>query len=1154
MLPRGLSHSHPSSPTMTSCVFRTATRAATFLAGLFATTSGIAQTVPFIPNDPYFGPNLPLGYSGQWYLRNQAPAEMTISYSIGGQIVSFKATNAGLDANLWPAWQRGLTGSGVVIGIVGITGVQGDHPDLAAGYRADLSRQFSQDPAIASQPQGPLSELDNHDTAVAGVAAARGGNGTGMTGAAPLAGLAVFRVDNPDNTINPAANQNYVDANYFASGVDANRRITGYAAVAVRNRSYARTAPFAVEDTRVIQSLQDTAANNVIHVFAAGNFRGTPSGDTGRLERNQLASAIAVAALGSDGKFAEYSNYGASLFVTAPGARLDGTGLLAPTVDRTADAGFNPGAIVGDLFPDRNYTGIFNGTSATAPVVSGIVALGKQLNPFLDVRGARHAFAVTSRVVDPNDASPTGGWQTNGAGLRFNPNYGFGLVDAGAFTSKVEEMAYVTAPQSYTTGTRTPLAANATLGATPRTETFKVDAAGFASAGVSAFPLEAVEIALDVSSLDRAALEGTLTSPAGTTSRFMNSTHQLSGYGAVFADPTPAAGLRWTFVANNFWGENPFGDWQLSLADLAGNNSTWNSYAVTFHLGRMVLESGSLNVTTPTTAHAVVLDQASTAMTIAADTTFSVRDEFWVNDGTLRVDGRLQNHAASGLARSHLRLNGGRLTGNGTIATSLGVLNTAGTVRPGDGGTVGTLSVEGGYTQESNGVLEIDIASNTRVDQLVVRNGQAVLGGTLRVNVLPGADIVAGPIAPLVRVEAGGVVSGAFERIEGLRVRPTLALRRAPGTGNVFALEAYRDYLVSDVSTHFTTTDRELATYLNSAATRTGGPYEDMLRAIDRQTTTANAAAAIRAVAPFSPAVVPTVMLAGDSSRLDTLLRHTRAGADPGLFVEFSHLDADIDPTVRRPGFEHQDRGILAGYGFSFGPTASAGVFVAAADSRARVGRTPHELDGDHRAGGVHATWSTGPFRLSAAAQYGWADLALRRSLNFPGTSETVRSTTDGHGWSAVVEAARPFATGPVRHQVFANVRTQEATIDGYTEPGAFGWSVAEQRERTTTAQLGYEIAHPIDLDGRTLQPFATLLFAHDFESSDHAVAARLPGDTAAPLQLHTERADRDYAQLQAGAALLLPRSLQVYALATVDLGRSDGSRTGIHLGLRHRF
>ncbi|RYG48851.1 hypothetical protein EON79_03190, partial [bacterium] len=80
----------------------------------------------WVPNDPYFFYNTPEGHPGQWHLRNTA--------NIGG---------ANIDARVWGAWQRDITGQGVTIGICDDS-FQTTHPDLAPGYSVADSYDFGQ--------------------------------------------------------------------------------------------------------------------------------------------------------------------------------------------------------------------------------------------------------------------------------------------------------------------------------------------------------------------------------------------------------------------------------------------------------------------------------------------------------------------------------------------------------------------------------------------------------------------------------------------------------------------------------------------------------------------------------------------------------------------------------------------------------------------------------------------------------------------------------------------------------------------------------------------------------------------------------------------------------------------------------------------------
>ena len=95
---------------------------------------------PFTPNDPYFSYSSPSG--GQWGLQNQLP---------GG----------GPDINVVPAWNRGVTGQGVTIGIVD-TGFETAHEDLAANYVAADSWNFGNNTPNAN-PIYPNAAYPNTD-------------------------------------------------------------------------------------------------------------------------------------------------------------------------------------------------------------------------------------------------------------------------------------------------------------------------------------------------------------------------------------------------------------------------------------------------------------------------------------------------------------------------------------------------------------------------------------------------------------------------------------------------------------------------------------------------------------------------------------------------------------------------------------------------------------------------------------------------------------------------------------------------------------------------------------------------------------------------------------------------------------------------------
>lgn len=480
----------------------------------------------FAPNDPYLNRNFPTaGSPGQWHLENQ--------------------WGTGNDARVRGAWNRDVTGLGVTVGIVDDS-VERLHPDLAPNYSAADSWDF----ASGDSDPSPALTNDGHGVCVAGVSAARGGNAIGGTGVAPLATIAGLRCSFGGGPVNQ-----FRDATlYRSSGATA--------VIDVKNHSYGYTSPF-ISATSERDAVETSSAVGTIHAFAAGNSRGTRNQDAAKSMTLNSPSTITVAALGSNAIYSDYSNFGGNVVVTAPSSSAGLYGIT--TSDRTGSGGYNG-------FTDLSYTNDFGGTSSASPLVAGVLTLGKQVNPNLTARLAKHLFARSSDVVNPTDSteSSDGGWKTNAAGFKFNHNYGWGRVDADEFTQLCAEFAGVTPLQTRVVSTTTVSASIPDNNTTGVTRTFAV---------TDTTPLEEVLVTLSVSHGRRGHVSAFLTSPSGTTSRlFIHSSSDSS-----------TSAINWTFLNHAFWGESPAGTWTLRVVDrISGTTGTWNSYGVTLRMGEPV--------------------------------------------------------------------------------------------------------------------------------------------------------------------------------------------------------------------------------------------------------------------------------------------------------------------------------------------------------------------------------------------------------------------------------------------------------------------------------------------------------------------------------------------------------------------------------------
>ncbi len=178
-----------------------------------------------------------------------------------------------------------------------------------------------------------------------------------------------------------------------------------------------------------------------------------------------------------------------------------------------------------------------------------------------------------------NSGSSFGGWRTNAAGNRFNPNYGFGNINAGAFVQRLINVAYVTEQTSVNK-------AAAVGAALPDGDPAGVNRTINLTAAEANQPLEGIEVGLTLTHTKAGDLAATLTSPSTMSSKILYPTSHLA---AAQEDTSALVNKSWTFLTNAFWGENGTGNWTLNVADVDANGmtGTWVGYDVTFLMGEM---------------------------------------------------------------------------------------------------------------------------------------------------------------------------------------------------------------------------------------------------------------------------------------------------------------------------------------------------------------------------------------------------------------------------------------------------------------------------------------------------------------------------------------------------------------------------------------
>lgn len=318
-------------------------------------------------------------------------------------------------ANVEKAWDKDVYGNDTVIAVVdsGIT----DHPDLndkvLPGYDFIADPYVSQDgderdadPAdegdwtYGNECGANVSAHDSvwHGTHVAGIAAAITDNHTGVAGVAPNASILPVRaLGRCGGYVSDIA-----DAIAWSSGENVR--------YAPRNEHPADVINLSLGGGRrcnyVYQRAIDVANRNGSTIAVAA---GNENQDANNVQPASCNGVITVGATGPDGYRSAYSNYGSAVDIAAPGGNT-----YPQTGGYDQSAGILSTVNSGTRNPGYARIGYMDGTSMATPVVSGVIALMKSVNPNLRNDQIERILRDTSSEIQDE---PRGSWKRIGVGI-----------------------------------------------------------------------------------------------------------------------------------------------------------------------------------------------------------------------------------------------------------------------------------------------------------------------------------------------------------------------------------------------------------------------------------------------------------------------------------------------------------------------------------------------------------------------------------------------------------------------------------------------------------------------------------------------------------------------------------------------------------------
>ncbi|XP_046677942.1 neuroendocrine convertase 1-like isoform X1 [Homalodisca vitripennis] len=449
-------------------------------------------------NDPLW-PN-------EWYIQDYRTQDMPV-----------------MDLNVVPVYKMGITGKSVTIAVVD-DGVEHGHPDMIGNFVESLSYDMGSDKP-GSTPDPSTSHPNSHGTKCAGEIAMVANNnkcGVGIAYNSKIAGIKVLGKRSVD----------YVEAKgliYRLDKFDIYSNSWGPSDDAMTMEKVGRMSALSFEKG----STQGRQGKGAIYVFAGGNGRHlTDNCACDGLVNNVYT--IAIASVSQRGKIVYYSESCTAIFAAA------------------YSGGNSYDEKVATIDLNGKCTTSFSGTSAAAPLATGIIALALDANPKLTYRDVMHLITMSAEVAPLADNGDI--WYKNGRGFWVSNDFGFGLLNGENMVNLAKTWKNVPKKNTCIVSVKLDNPQYITVGETANIEFQTVACQDTKNDAVHY--LEQVEVTSTVQYPYRGALSMTLKSPAGTKSTLLQTRPKDSNKDGL---------KEWTIKTLHNWGENPKGKWEIEV-------------------------------------------------------------------------------------------------------------------------------------------------------------------------------------------------------------------------------------------------------------------------------------------------------------------------------------------------------------------------------------------------------------------------------------------------------------------------------------------------------------------------------------------------------------------------------------------------------------
>ena len=486
----------------------------------------------------------------------------------------------------------------------------------------------------------------------------------------------------------------------------------------------------------------------------------------------------------------------------------------------------------------------------------------------------------------------------------------------------------------------------------------------------------------------------------------------------------------------------------------------------------------------------------------------------------------------------------GTLRGHGSIG---GNVSNGGTVWA--GGSVGTLTVDGDYTQDTSGTLHVEIDAEGHANVLAVGGKASLAGGALALADAPDTLV---PGSTYTILTAKGGVSGTFATLDTNFAFLDPSLAYAP---NAVTLSLLRNAVAFPLVGQ---TPNQIAAATATEALGAGNAVHDAVLMLDapaaRQAFTQLAgdlhASARTAIMDDEHYVRDAVHqhLAGEDSRARTATDAHGITAWTAAWGHWGSHDSDGNASP----LHHNGSGLLLGVDLSAGDTARLGAVMGTGQSSMRIDTQGTSAHVTNQHLGLYGDAQTGRMQWQGAAIYGWQKVDTRRSLDFGTFAGTATGAYRAHTVQAYVDGSVPFTLGKATLAPFVNLAVQRLdtpAIDEHGTPAAL--HVAGQDSSVGYGTLGLRASIDLGAPEHGLRAHASLGWQHAWGDVSPATTMRFAGGDSFAIAGVPVR--RDAAATNLGIRFALAPSVSVDASYQGQFGKEARDQSA-RLNLDWRF